>query len=441
MGPEIGAGTCQSGNETLYDNCKSCPYECSLSSCPDNYTCTKEECSGMYCKSGCQSGYDWDAATQTCTEQCAYKCTLDSCPSPFTCDYEECSGKYCKSGCQPGYNWNAATQTCTEQCAYKCTLDSCPSGFVCEKEECSGKYCKIGCAVSSKWYSENTGQCCSNSYQYDESNCPLSGNYHCYTNTCGGKYDDCKVKTTTNTVESDGVYFVTSKEYCPGIKDFTASYIYQRSSIRRRYCFLEKINLEKIKNGQIIVEGGCLKGEKVFYQCVDADEDCYNFYNQVRNAHDGEIININKDMYCGNLTIFTPAQNVVINGNGHTLSFKKELLSLAYNDFWVYNNSNLALKNLKIDSSRSSGLYGLDNSFCEGISSDSKQIFGSDSSECGIDLDNVSVNVGLPESSSGRALGTAVISGPVILGEDIYSDYNNPTYYRVIMNGGSITVE
>ena len=97
-------------------------------------------------------------------------------------------------------------------------------------------------------------------------------------NTCGGKYTDCKVKTTTNTVESQGVYFATSKEYCPGIKDFTASYIYQRSSIRRDYCFLEKIN-----NGQIIVEGGCLKGEKVFYQCVDADEDCYNFYNQGYN--------------------------------------------------------------------------------------------------------------------------------------------------------------
>ena len=344
---------------------------------------------------------------QSCTEQCAYKCTLDSCPSGFVCEKEECSGKYCKSGCQPGYNWNAATQSCTSQCS------------------------------SSQWYSESTGQCCSNSYQYDESNCPLSGNYHCSMNTCGGKYTDCKVKTTTNTVESQGVYFATSKEYCPGIKDFTASYIYQRSSIRRDYCFLEKIN-----NGQIIVEGGCLKGEKVFYQCVDADEDCYNFYNQVRNAHDGEIININKDMYCGNLTIFTPAQNVVINGNGHTLSFEKKQLTFGYNDFWVYNNSNLALKNLKIDSSRAYGLNVLANSFCEGISSDSRQIFGSSSYiGWGIDLDNVSVNAGLPRGSRGRSLGIAVISGPVILGEDIYDDYNNPTYYKVIMNGGSITVE
>ena len=255
-------------------------------------------------------------------------------------------------------------------------------------------------------------------------------------NTCGGKYTDCKVKTTTNTVKSEGVYFATSKEYCPGIKDFTASYLYPDSgSIKRDYCLLENIN-----NGQIMIEGGCLKGEKVFYQCVDADEDCYNFYNQVRNAHDGEIININKDMYCGNLTIFTPAQNVVINGNGHTLSFKKEQLSLGYNDFWVHNSSSLALKNLKIDSFLNYGLVFLSNRFCEGItSSENLQIFGS--STGGIDLDNVSVNVGLPRGSSGRSLGIAVISGPVILGEDIYADYNNSTYYKVIMNGGSITVE
>ena len=106
MGPEIGAGTCQSGNETLYDNCKACPYECSLSSCPEPFTCTKEECSGMYCKTGCQSGYDWDAVTQSCTEQCAssYKYTC-------TGSYEtggsgdSCGGKYQSCTCTSGYEW------------------------------------------------------------------------------------------------------------------------------------------------------------------------------------------------------------------------------------------------------------------------------------------------------------------------------------------------
>ena len=150
MGPEIGAGTCQSGNETLYDNCKACPYECSLSSCPEPFTCTKEECSGMYCKSGCQSGYDWDAATQSCTEQCAYKCTLSSCPSPFTCDYEECSGKYCKSGCQSGYDWNAATQSCTCEVKYKYTCSG--TGYIGGSgSSCDGKYQSCRCASGYVW--------------------------------------------------------------------------------------------------------------------------------------------------------------------------------------------------------------------------------------------------------------------------------------------------
>ena len=57
MGPEAGANTCQSGTEIKYDNCKPCPNECSMDSCPSPYTCKKEECSNKYCKNGCQSGY------------------------------------------------------------------------------------------------------------------------------------------------------------------------------------------------------------------------------------------------------------------------------------------------------------------------------------------------------------------------------------------------
>ena len=105
MGPEIGAGTCQSGNETLYDNCKACPYECSLSSCPEPFTCTKEECSGMYCKSGCQSGYDWDAVIQVCTCEAKYKYTCSGTGyiggSGLSCD-----GKYASCNCADGYEWN-----------------------------------------------------------------------------------------------------------------------------------------------------------------------------------------------------------------------------------------------------------------------------------------------------------------------------------------------
>ena len=139
MGPEAGAKTCLSGTTTLYDNCKSCPYECSLSSCPSPYTCKKEECSNMYCKTGCQSGYDWNASTKTCTKQCAYECTYSSCPSPFTCRYEDCSGKYCKTGCQSGYDWNASSKTCTKQCTPLPSDSNCSCfGTRTESDGCGG---------------------------------------------------------------------------------------------------------------------------------------------------------------------------------------------------------------------------------------------------------------------------------------------------------------
>ena len=106
MGPDTGANSCLSGNQLKYDNCKPCPNLGTLTTC------------------GCQSGYDWNASTKTCTKQCEYKGTLTSCPAPFTCHYEDCSGKYYKSGCQSGYDWNSSSQTCTAQCD-----DNCPNGY------------------------------------------------------------------------------------------------------------------------------------------------------------------------------------------------------------------------------------------------------------------------------------------------------------------------
>ena len=327
MGPEIGAGTCQSGNETLYDNCKACPYECSLSSCPDNYTCTKEECSGMYCKSGCQPGYDWDAATQSCTEQCAYKCTLDSCPSPFTCDYEECSGKYCKTGCQPGYNWNASMQSCTSQCS------------------------------SSQWYSENTGQCCSNSYQYDESNCPLSGNYHCSTNTCGGKYTDCKPFLFENekedTVVISGITFApfnnnslsAETDKCPGFGELV-----QRAYSSGKFLAIGNYSYNTRYNPVIQAPDKY----KFLAECISekADQACYDLYHKLKSASDGSTIEVNQDMYCGNLPLYAPENtNVTLNGNGHTLIFEK----IKGSDFSASENGSLTVNDLNIISSVASG--------------------------------------------------------------------------------------
>ena len=139
MGPEAGAKTCLSGSTTKYDNCKPCPNKGTLTSCPSPFTCTYEECSGLWYKTGCQPGYDWNANSQTCTQQCAYKGTLTSCPSPFTCTYEQCSGKYYKSGCKSGYTWNSDSQTCTCKPLSRCDCQ-CNSATDCSNCKPSSYY-------------------------------------------------------------------------------------------------------------------------------------------------------------------------------------------------------------------------------------------------------------------------------------------------------------
>ena len=152
MGPEIGAKSCQSGNQIKYDNCKPCPNLGSLTYCPAPFTCSYEDCSGLYYKTGCQPGYDWNENTKTCTKQCAYECTYSNCPSPFTCRYEDCSGKYCKTGCQSGYDWNSGSQTCTKQCSadyqYTCFGTGYAGG---SGEACDGKYKSCNCASDYEW--------------------------------------------------------------------------------------------------------------------------------------------------------------------------------------------------------------------------------------------------------------------------------------------------
>ena len=116
MGGDTGAKTCMSGSQIKYDNCKPCPNLGTLSSCPSPFTCTYEECSNRYYKSGCQSGYDWNASSQTCTSQCSsdYKYT---CTGAY--EYgrgQSCGGKYKECGCSedPDYcvSWNG--DSCVE---------------------------------------------------------------------------------------------------------------------------------------------------------------------------------------------------------------------------------------------------------------------------------------------------------------------------------------
>ena len=87
MGPEIGAKSCQSGNQIKYDNCKPCPNLGTLSSCPAGYSCTFEECSGLSYKSGCSPNYTY-FCTQPQTDCRALGYTATSCSgSTLKCPY------------------------------------------------------------------------------------------------------------------------------------------------------------------------------------------------------------------------------------------------------------------------------------------------------------------------------------------------------------------
>ena len=131
-----------------------CPNQGTLDSCPSPYTCTLEKCSNKYYKSGCQSGYDWNASSKTCTKQCANKGTLTSCPSPFTCTLETCSGKYYKSGCQSGYTWNSSSQTCTAQCSssYKYSCSGGDHVIGGSGIDCDGLYQSCVCEDGYMWF-------------------------------------------------------------------------------------------------------------------------------------------------------------------------------------------------------------------------------------------------------------------------------------------------
>ena len=52
-GPALDAEICQSGETLKYNSCKKCPFNCSLTSCPPNNICEREDCSGFYCAVGC----------------------------------------------------------------------------------------------------------------------------------------------------------------------------------------------------------------------------------------------------------------------------------------------------------------------------------------------------------------------------------------------------
>ena len=149
MGPDTGATTCMSGSQIKYDNCKPCPNLGTLSSCPSPFTCTYEECSNLYYKSGCQSGYDWNAAAQTCTPQCAstYKYTCTG-ANQTGGSGTACGGKYTKCKCQSPYTWSNGACTCSSSYKYTCTGANQTGG---SGTACGGKYKACTCSSGYFW--------------------------------------------------------------------------------------------------------------------------------------------------------------------------------------------------------------------------------------------------------------------------------------------------
>ena len=148
MGGDTGAKTCMSGSQIKYDNCKPCPNLGTLSSCPSPFTCTYEECSNRYYKSGCKSGYTWNASNKTCTPQCAssyqYTCTGFG-ESPTE---DSCGGKYQYCYCQYPYEWSSGICSCSYAYEYSCTGTGYAGG---SGSSCDGKYLNCNCSSGYFW--------------------------------------------------------------------------------------------------------------------------------------------------------------------------------------------------------------------------------------------------------------------------------------------------
>ena len=131
-------------------------------------------------------------------------------------------------------------------------------------------------------------------------------------NTCGGKYTDCKTlefSSSAKTYVLDGITFAKSVEDCPGIKAFVGSMSYTGS-----------VDYDEghIDNGQ----------GHILYECIksDVDQACYDLYEQMSTNGEDVTVNINQDMYCGNISFsYVPSESykVIINGNNHTITFDR----------------------------------------------------------------------------------------------------------------------
>ncbi len=80
-------------NVKLYKNCKPCPNECKLDSCPKGTICQKEECSKKYCAIGCEKPtyIGWCKQPETDCAKLGYTQTAKDCEiyGYIKCPYSE----------------------------------------------------------------------------------------------------------------------------------------------------------------------------------------------------------------------------------------------------------------------------------------------------------------------------------------------------------------
>lgn len=105
--------------DTCNSNYKVSANTCILKTCPSDFGCLgSESCVSGTCKNDtCPSGYQKSSscdngisgtvntnAGTSCYQckGCPNNCNLSSCPIGATCDYETCSGKFCAIGCEIG---------------------------------------------------------------------------------------------------------------------------------------------------------------------------------------------------------------------------------------------------------------------------------------------------------------------------------------------------
>lgn len=265
------------------------PFATAVTKCPD---CLKEgaKCSDYNCKiSQCAPGYQIANGGTSCIP------LDDTCPAGFS--------KTCEDGIddaiqpqltQAGNKCYKCKPACEDK--FKYDESNCLNGYVLSGNSCGGKY-------------EQCIPPCDSSYIYDETNCPSSKFYHC-SQSCGNKYSDCRPPLYSgDSVIKDNMTYVKIMQ--------GNNYIMQNEA----YC---PAPIKKIaKNGSfidfILFDG--VGGQ--YAACVDADQTCYDLAQKIANSKTELNISLTSDIYCGNLTIENWKAPVIIDGQGHSITFDK----------------------------------------------------------------------------------------------------------------------